>query len=345
MENTRLKHRYNTCIEFLQGQHTDRGTSCLRKQPLPAADEKIMVDIIIPAYNVEKYIDNCVKSVVRQKTGYPFRMIIVDDGSHDRTGEYIDKYKDTENIVVLHQKNSGVSAARNAGLLQTCSKYVMFLDADDCLAEGAIERLVTRCEIERASIIAGSYCNFKVSRFLHRSYYQKEGQINSELEMSGHAWGKVYRRELFERVQFPENYWFEDSVMQQIVFPQAEKMNGIRDVVYLRRINPGSITQTAAGNLKSLDSLWVTLRLMKDREQLGIARDDVYYRYLLRQTKLNHVRLRGMSEEIREAAFIVIAIRLQELFPGGVAENKEEREIARAVNNLDYEHFAALLAR
>ena len=244
--------------------------------------------------------------------------------------------------MIIHQENRGLSGARNTGLLHTGAKYVMFLDSDDCLAPVAVEKLVSVFERETIDIVSGSYSNFRGVRFLRKDHLQKEGAADSELDFAGHAWGKLYRRELFEKVQFPEKYWFEDSLMHQIVFPQARKLYGIRNIVYLRRINPASITQNAAGNPKSLDSLWVTLRLMEDREKLGIPKTPVYYRYLLRQARINHIRLREMSREIREAAFTVMAGRLQQAFPDGDAASTEEEALEKAVKSMDFELFEKL---
>ena len=329
-------------MKMLRQLHEDRGSSSIREQSLPKQDGKTFADVIIPAYNVEKYVDRCVRSVLGQRTGYPYRIIIVDDGSGDRTGQIIDRYRDAGNVVIVHQENKGLAGARNTGLLQSRSKYILFLDSDDLLAKDAIERLGSACERENADISVGSYGNFRAVPILHKAYPQRAGVLGSELELTGHAWAKLYRRELFERVQFPERYWFEDSLMQQVVFPQAGRIFGIGNMVYLRRINPGSITQNAAGNPKSLDSLWVTLRLMEDRESLGIEKNENYYQYLLNQTRLNHTRLRAMDREIREAAFYVTAERIRQLFPDRNADGGEKETLARAVETADFDLFSRL---
>ncbi len=341
-EQLQYHDRYTEYIKVLQQFHDDRGTSCIRNQSFPGYDGKTFVDIIIPAYNVEKYVDCCIKSVLKQKTRYSFRIIIVDDGAKDHTGEIIDRYQGIENVVIVHQENKGMAGARNTGLLHSRAQYIMFLDSDDCLTKDAIERLGSVIENDNVEISAGSYCNFKDFRFLRRTHYQKQGVLNSELELTGFPVAKLYRRELFEKVQFPEHYWFEDSLMQQIVFPQAKRIIGIRNTVYLRRINPGSITQNAAGNPKSLDSLWVTLRLMEDRETLGIGKNEIYYQYLLNQTRLNHIRLRGMKKEIQEAAFNVMAIRIAQLFPDRNHTVPGEEPFVQAIDEIDFERFAAL---
>ena len=335
--------QYWQSIAKLQKKHEDKGESCIRKQSLPNPDDSFFVDIIIPAYNAEKYIVRCAQSVFRQKTKFPFRVILVDDGSKDHTGELIDRYRNRENALIIHQDNRGLSGARNTGLLYSQSKYILFLDSDDLLGENAVESLVSRCDKEHADIVAGSYCNFRGIPLLRRKHSQAEGIIHSWLDdLTGHACTKIYRRELFDKIQFPEGYWFEDSLMHQVVFPQARTIFGIRDVVYVRRMNPNSITQKAEFSSKSLDSLWVTLRLMEDRRELGLDTDDLYYRYLLRQTRLNHVRLKGMERIIQEAAFTVMAVRLNKLYPEMHAQATEEAEIEKTIKEYSFEQFEKL---
>ena len=334
------KNLYDKSIRILQNYYPDQGTSCIRKEN---TDDKQpgdwMLDIIVPAYNVELYIDACIRSVLKQKTEFPFRIIIVNDGSGDRTGEYIDHYGDEKNVLVIHQKNKGLAGARNTGLLYAQARYVMFVDSDDCLPSDAVQKLVIKAEQTDADIVAGSYCNFRKYRWFHKKYIQKGGILSSELELKGHAWGKVYRRELFKKVQFPENYWFEDSVMHQIIFPEASRLLGISDVIYERRVNRKSITQTSAGNPKSLDSLWVTLKLMNDREKMGMGVTQSYYEYMLNQIRLTHTRVSRLGKEIQKAVFTVMAYELEKNFSGYSSENLSGGKLEQAIRALDFEQF------
>ena len=89
------------------------------------------VSIVVPVYKVEKYIENCIESLVSQ-TLREIEIILVDDGSPDKCGEICDVYAARDNrIKVLHKKNAGVSAARNDGLLQASGEYILFCDSDD----------------------------------------------------------------------------------------------------------------------------------------------------------------------------------------------------------------------
>ncbi|MCD7836147.1 MAG: glycosyltransferase, partial [Lachnospiraceae bacterium] len=117
------------------------------------------LDIIVPCYNVEKYIRVCLESILKRETKFSYRIIAVDDGSTDCTGNILDEYKNRGEILVIHQKNQGFSGARNTGLNFVNSQYVMFIDSDDYLPEGAIERMMVCAFQLGADIVQGAYTN------------------------------------------------------------------------------------------------------------------------------------------------------------------------------------------
>ena len=103
---------------------------------------KPLISIIVPVYNVEKYINDCVDSVINQSY-QNWEMILVDDGSPDRCPEYCDKYATLDSrIKVIHQENKGLSEARNVGMRMATGEYLYFLDSDDFLVENSLSTLV-----------------------------------------------------------------------------------------------------------------------------------------------------------------------------------------------------------
>lgn len=102
---------------------------------------KEQISVIIPIYNVEKYLSDCVESVLKQ-TYTDLEIILVDDGSQDASGQICDDYaKQDSRVQVIHKKNGGLSSARNAGIDQATGQYFFFLDSDDWIAENALELL------------------------------------------------------------------------------------------------------------------------------------------------------------------------------------------------------------
>lgn len=326
-------------VQYLKTIHPDQGKSALREQLLPdSQDRSYLLDIIVPAYNVEDCIDECVRSILAQKTEYPFRVILVEDGATDRTAERVDAYAGEPNVLVLHQKNGGVAMARNNGMEHSTAPYLMFVDSDDCLAEGAVQKLVEQAQKTGADIVEGSYFNFQGNR--KRYHFQKTGVLNPLLDLYGMPWGKVYKRFFFEKICFPEGYWFEDSVLHQLVYPFSQKSVGIRDVVYERRLLPTSAGHISKGNQRSIETVWVTLRLIRDREQLNVLPDQNYFEYLMNMAVISYHRLKNLDEKIGKAALAIFA----ELLNTKCAEYHTQSEIRKyledSIRKKQYARFA-----
>ena len=128
--------------------------SCISERK-PKSDFKYDLEIIIPAYNEEKHIEKCLKSVLNQKSDYNFHIICIDDGSTDATGALIDGFSDSR-LTVIHQDNRGFSGARNAGIEKADGRYIMFVDSDDFLADGAVQALMQAAYNNEADIVEGS---------------------------------------------------------------------------------------------------------------------------------------------------------------------------------------------
>lgn len=205
------------------------------------------VSVIIPAYNAEKYIEVCLSSVLRQ-TLREIEIIIVNDGSIDRTMEVVEEYKKSdERIKLLNQKNSGVSSARNNGLKVSKGKYIFQLDADDWLEENALEEYYYTAESTSADIVvANAYQDFGNGNYK----IIKDGCINSndlvkELFLDNilpNVWAKFYKRELFinHNIKYSEGIRIgEDLLMNFYLLFYANKLVKIEKsfIHYMQRNN------------------------------------------------------------------------------------------------------------
>lgn len=140
------------------------------------------ISIIIPIYNVEKYLKKCLDSVISQ-TYKNLEIILVDDGSPDKCGKICDEYQEIDNrIIVLHNKNIGLSGARNSGLKIATGKYVTFIDSDsdDYIADDYIEVLYKILKEKNADISICNYKSFKndLNKITNKRIYLKE--LNSQ---------------------------------------------------------------------------------------------------------------------------------------------------------------------
>lgn len=139
--------------------HADPHHSCIC-QNLVAATPQYDLQIIVPAYNVEKYIKECLDSVLSQDTSFSYIVKVINDGSTDGTLKILESYQKDNRIEIICQKNKGLSGARNTGLKEINARYLMFLDSDDKLAPGAIEAFMKMAQETDADIVEGAYLKF-----------------------------------------------------------------------------------------------------------------------------------------------------------------------------------------
>lgn len=325
-------------LMVLNDHSPDPGGSCIHKNELlePVYD----LEIIIPCYNVERYVAECIDSVLKQKCSYKIHCTIIDDGSTDETGEIVDRYRADARVTVIHQENKGLSGARNTGLKRICASYITFLDSDDLLADGSLEQLCQCAFKEDADIVQGGLQYFSAAGGVKKERIPA-GKIR-KTALLGYACGKLFRSTLFHDVIFPEGYWFEDSVMRQIIFNLADQdMIYSLDVpFYMYRKNENGITATSLRRAKSLDSLWITLKLFQERKILGLADDQEYYEYMLHMAALTYRRVRKQPERIKNAFFCLFSDFLISNFAGHTSS--KEKVFEKAIKEKRYYLFKLL---
>lgn len=311
----------------------DPANSCLCERATEKSGH-FELDIIVPAYNVEKYIKRCLDSALQQETGHSYRIIVVDDGSVDSTGSIIDSYAGDSRVMIIHQENRGFSGARNAGLEHSDAKHIMFLDSDDALCPSAIEALMRELE-HGAAIVEGGFNSVDPEGNVHSVKSHKEGALELRHDLEGFPWAKIYDSSLFDGICLPEGYWYEDSLMSQIIYPMAERRGmsaiGVKQPVYNYTINPAGITANSRRRPKCIDSLWITLQLYKDRQKLGLENDQAYYEYILSMIVLSYRRAENQSEDVKKAMFVVWKDFLEKEFSGFDTDNKNEKTLQQAV--------------
>lgn len=302
-------------LGFLHSVSPDSGYSCVVDRELPPSDCDL--EVIVPCYNVEKYVEECVDSILGQDTKYSFFVTIINDGSKDGTREKLKKYESVSNVKIVDQENSGFSGARNTGIAQAHGRYLLFVDSDDVLLPGAIEELMSLAEEHNADVVDSGHI-----RFADRTQKGFKAEMMASIydamqrpqtlpfnvaspRITGFPCGKVLKTELFHRTQFPRGYWFEDTIVWMILEPLCEHKVSSDKLSFRYRMNPNSISHLYSKSLKSIDSLYVTLQLLKDRELLGLEFDQYQYDSLLYQLKLNFYRVNTLSSEIKQAVFFV----------------------------------------
>lgn len=205
-----------------------------------------MVSVIIPVYNVEKYLCQCLDSVLAQ-TFSNLEIITVDDGSTDNSATICDEYADRDSrIRVIHKANGGLSSARNAGLDIATGQWIFFLDSDDYIGPDCIKLLLDTAIATNAGIATCSYThnpntvagNGKVKLLtnkvaINRTLHQTHGMINS-------ACVKLFRREIFDTERFTEGQWYEDLDSFYRFYAKSETIAVVNSPQYYYRLHTGS---------------------------------------------------------------------------------------------------------
>lgn len=191
-----------------------------------------MITIVVPVYNVENYLHRCVDSILNQSYT-DFEILLVDDGSPDNCGKMCDEYANTDSrIFVIHQKNGGLSSARNTGLNwfyeQNRSDYITFVDSDDWLHPEYLRVLMNGITEDLVKI---SVCDFKrvTAETPHENYNNVNfGLTSPEDFLVNHFWqynyacGKLYHKSVFDDVRYPIGKIFEDSFTTYKVLHKCE---------------------------------------------------------------------------------------------------------------------------
>lgn len=216
--------------------------------------DDVLVSVIIPVYNVESYLPECVESV-RNQTHKLLEIILVDDGSTDNSGNLCDKYLEKdERIKVIHKLNGGLSSARNVGIQNASGEFIAFIDSDDWIENTMIQRLLTAC-LESGSLLAmcGSYVAFSKQKIKIRRcpckaecLSLKEFWIKLLRTTEGDfiSCDKLYHHSLWKKYKFPEGKRYEDIRVLYKVIEQADLISTVAEPLYYYRIRSGSITST-----------------------------------------------------------------------------------------------------
>ena len=210
------------------------------------------ISIIVPVYKVEKFLSECVSSILTQSFR-DFELVLVDDGSPDECPQMCDKYSlNDPRVVTFHKKNGGMSSARNFGLDHAKGRYIMFVDSDDLLAEDALERLYNEIITTNADVVLGRIIRFdaksgKSRPYTHlEDYKEMSGKQTLEMLLKGNplnisVCGGMYKREVWDEVRMPVGYVCEDwYIMPDIYLQKDIAVVFLPMLVYLYRDNAQS---------------------------------------------------------------------------------------------------------
>lgn len=208
-----------------------------------------LISVIVPVYNVEKYLHKCINSIINQ-TYKNLEIILIDDGSTDNSGKICDEYALKDNrIKVIHKENGGLSSARNAGLDICSGDYIGFVDSDDYIAEDMYEYLYVNFKKNNADVAMCNFYNVFENR-IEKSFSindfdlsEQETMLSINLKYAYNAfiavWNKLYKKTIIKSIRFPLNKCSEDSAILIDWILKTKKMSYTSNAsyYYVRRVN------------------------------------------------------------------------------------------------------------
>ena len=267
------------------------------------------ISIIVPIYNVEKYLPRCIESILAQ-TFTNFELILVNDGSEDDSGEVCDRYaKEDKRIKVIHKKNGGVSSARNAGLKNSIGNYIGFVDPDDYIKKDMYEKMYNIAKKENSDMVQ---CNFyweypdlNKKKIADMPKYSGKKEMFEKTRVE--AWNKLIKRDILEesKVEFPKGLRYEDVEFTYKLVPYINKVSFIEEplVHYIQRGN--SISNSQNERTKEIfDILDNVIKYYKEKNLYEEYKEVIEYIYVKTVFCRSLLRMVKISDENVQAKLL-----------------------------------------
>lgn len=265
------------------------------------------VSVIVPIYNVEPYLKECIESILAQ-TWKNYEVILVDDGSTDLSGKLCDAYaNENDKVRVIHKENGGLSSARNAGIEVSVGNYIAFVDSDDIIHPDYLKVLVEIAESQEADLVACDFIKGENCQWIQNPAPQIEIRLGENIlrKMNDKdvivtvAWNKLYQRKFFDKygLRYPEGKIHEDMFLTPQVLYHAKKMVITNQKLYFYRQRENSIMNTAF-SLKQLDGLEAILFRIKLFEKWNETQlQQKEYEALIRKCRYLYKKIKTADEK------------------------------------------------
>ena len=241
---------------------------------------KIKVSVIVPVYNVEKFIDKCLNSLVNQ-TLKEIEIIVVNDGSPDNSQKIIDKYvkKYPDKIKSFIKENGGQGSARNMGIEKAVGEYISFVDSDDWLDLDTLEKMYFLAKKDKSDIVI---CDM-VDHYSYYTIYHNCTKYNSVFEVTPSACNKIFRKELIKDFRFLSKLWYEDFDFTTKILFNTNKISNINEGLYHCNCGHES-TMNNNNSKKNLDMITVINDIID-----YLKKNDKYDKNIVSYLIFNHI--------------------------------------------------------
>lgn len=270
-----------------------------------------LISIIIPVYKVEKYLEKCIESVLKQ-TYTNLQIILVDDGSPDNCGKICDEYaKKDPRIEVIHKVNGGLSDARNVGIAKAKGKYIGFVDSDDYIKEDMYEILINLIKEYDADVsICNLYDVIDGKEYIRNNengiqeYSRLEilKEVLLDKNIQSYAWNKLYKKELFDEIKYPIGKKYEDIGTTFYVFEKCNKIvvTSEPEYYYLKR-SDSLVNNVTESTVLDYTDIIIQRYLYTQKNIEKLRKYNNYYLAKTLITAHNDIELLGsISEKMQE---------------------------------------------
>lgn len=268
----------------------------------------VKVSVIVPVYNVEKYIDRCLNSLVNQ-TLNDIEIIVVNDGTKDNSQKIIDEYaKKYKNVKSFIKKNGGVSSARNFGLIRACGEYVLLVDGDDFVDYSMIEKMYKKAKEEKWDIVVCNMYKFydNEKKDIYKcNYGLVDDPIKSYIIGDSGPCSKLIKKSILDKVRF-RNIYYEDLDLIPTLVLYTNKIGYIDEELYYYRQIEGSATRQVKFNKRILDIFDVLENVERNLKKLYSSEVEyLYIVHLLRTTSLRLLNFKNTNVYLNEIVNII----------------------------------------
>lgn len=293
-----------------------------------------LVSVIVPVYNVDRYLGRCIKSIMQQSYRN-LEIILVDDGSTDKSGTICDTFKETDDrIIVIHKENGGLSDARNAGIKMFTGEYVTFIDSDDYVSPDMISLMLTvlkqsSCQIVQCEFVRGKDDTYKFTgNGKYKVYNKRNAFENRDVHVC--VWGKLYEKSLIKGRYFPIGKINEDEYYTYKCVYESNRTAIMPDALYyyFQRSNSIMHKKKTYLNMDILDAFDERIKYFQDRKEERLViisrkekciREALLYarakgcidekekrEYLKKLFRVEYLKIKKENFSMRERAFLKV---------------------------------------
>lgn len=248
--------------------------------------DEVEISIVVPVYNVERYLEKCILSILNQSYKN-FQLILINDGSTDNSLDICKKIEKTDKrVLVINSENKGVSSARNIGLNNAVGRYIMFVDSDDILADNSLKKMHDVIEIGSYDLVIGNYSIFEDDFDLKNEIYNKKVDLSCDvfsdfiiINNLWEPWGKLVKRELIIEM-FDTNVHILEDCLFWLKNINIKSFKYIDECVYHYRNNNKSLTRFYEVNSRVLSEFDAIDKIL-DLPFLDIKKKEYFYIFFI----------------------------------------------------------------